>query len=92
VTPPNQNSVRFLWMRRLPPASSDERTWWLDNKQSARSDMGCPNPNRLSNLYTLNDEVDWITVPRMRLPMQQTRPALLHSRSPSTYRDLRPRA
>lgn len=55
----------------LPPASSDKRKWWLDNGKPARSDLkpstngAVPNPNRPSNPYTVTDEPDWVTVPRM---------------------------
>lgn len=62
----------------LPPASSDKRKWWLDNRQPARSDLKppqktlIPNPNRPSNPYTPTDEPDWVTVPRMTKPQQQT--------------------
>lgn len=58
----------------LPPASSDRRKWWLDNSQPARSALkppqngAIPNPNRPSNPYTLSDEPDWVTVPRMPAP------------------------
>jgi len=62
----------------LPPASSDKRKWWLDNRQPARSDLKppqkalIPNPNRPSNPYTPTDEPDWVTVPRMTKLQQQT--------------------
>jgi hypothetical protein len=54
----------------LPPASSDNRKWWLDGGQPARSTIKppqnglIPNPNRLSNPYSISDEPDWVTVPR----------------------------
>ncbi|PQE08101.1 hypothetical protein CJF31_00008196 [Rutstroemia sp. NJR-2017a BVV2] len=55
----------------LPLASSDQRKWWLDNSQPARSTIkppqngAIPNPNRPSNPFTPTDEPDWVTVPRM---------------------------
>ncbi|TVY35511.1 Inositol-1,4,5-trisphosphate 5-phosphatase [Lachnellula occidentalis] len=55
----------------LPPASSDQRKWWLDNGNPAKSAIKppqnglVPNPNRPSNPYTPTDEPDWVTVPRM---------------------------
>ncbi|KAM3074417.1 Inositol-1,4,5-trisphosphate 5-phosphatase 1 [Clarireedia jacksonii] len=55
----------------LPPASSDQRKWWLDNGQPARSTINppqngaIPNPNRPSNPFIPTDEPDWVTVPRM---------------------------
>jgi endonuclease/exonuclease/phosphatase family metal-dependent hydrolase len=54
----------------LPPASSDQRKWWLDNGQPARSAIKPlqqgfqPNPQRPSNPYTPTDEPDWVSVPR----------------------------
>lgn len=63
----------------LPPASSDKRKWWLDNGKPARSDIkpiegGVPNPNRPSNPYTITDEPDWVTVPRMPLGRTSSQP------------------
>ncbi|CAL3961944.1 unnamed protein product [Diplocarpon coronariae] len=61
----------------LPPASSDARKWWLDNRQPARSNIHPPreglilNPDRLSNPYTPTDEPDWVDVPRMTQPRRQ---------------------
>lgn len=55
----------------LPPASSDQRKWWLDNGKPAKSKIkppqagALPNPARKSNPYTPTDESDWVTVPRM---------------------------
>lgn len=55
----------------LPPASSDNRKWWLDNGRPARSDLQpprkglMPNPSRPSNPYTPTNEPDWVTVPRV---------------------------
>ncbi|KAG4029922.1 hypothetical protein MFRU_014g02140 [Monilinia fructicola] len=56
----------------LPPASSDQRKWWLDGGKLARSHVqppsnlknGVPNPKRPSNPWSLTDEPDWVTVPR----------------------------
>ncbi|KAF7877505.1 hypothetical protein EAF04_001182 [Stromatinia cepivora] len=56
----------------LPPASSDQRKWWLDGGKLARSQVqppsnlrdAVPNPKRPSNPWTLTDEPDWVTVPR----------------------------
>ncbi|XP_044714866.1 sacI-like domain-containing protein [Hirsutella rhossiliensis] len=58
----------------LPPASSDRRKWWLDNRQPARAQMSVPegpegqamalNPNRASNPFGPSDEPDWVAVPR----------------------------
>ncbi|KAH6709016.1 SacI homology domain-containing protein [Leptodontidium sp. 2 PMI_412] len=62
----------------LPPASSDSRKWWLDNGQPARSNIQPQqkgqtlNPNRPSNPYTVTDEPDWVTVPRMEQGRRQT--------------------
>ncbi|EPE29084.1 DNase I-like protein [Glarea lozoyensis ATCC 20868] len=64
----------------LPPASSDQRKWWLDNGQPARSaikppkDGMVPNPNRPSNPFTPTDESDWVQVPRNPTPQTQTAP------------------
>lgn len=58
----------------LPPASSDQKKWWLDNKQPARAVVPIPtprngqvvalNPNRPSNPFGQTDEPDWISIPR----------------------------
>ncbi|KAH7363870.1 SacI homology domain-containing protein [Rhexocercosporidium sp. MPI-PUGE-AT-0058] len=62
----------------LPPASSDSRKWWLDNGQPARSNIQPQqkgqtlNPNRPSNPYTVTDEPDWVTVPRVEQSRRQT--------------------
>lgn len=56
----------------LPPASSDQRKWWLDGGKLARSNVqppsnltdAVPNPKRPSNPFTLADEPEWVTVLR----------------------------
>ncbi|ESZ99269.1 phosphoinositide phosphatase [Sclerotinia borealis F-4128] len=56
----------------LPPASSDQRKWWLDGGKLAKSHVQPPsnlkdavlNPKRPSNPWTLSDEPDWVNVPR----------------------------
>ncbi|KAI0203994.1 SacI homology domain-containing protein [Astrocystis sublimbata] len=62
----------------LPPASSDQQRWWLDNGKMARSIVAPPsstnggseyssvilNPNRPSNPFNLTEEPDWVAVPR----------------------------
>ncbi|QSZ30232.1 hypothetical protein DSL72_004754 [Monilinia vaccinii-corymbosi] len=62
----------------LPPASSDQRKWWLDGGKLARSNVqppnnlknAIPNPKRPSNPWTLTDEPDWVTVPRPSVPLR----------------------
>ncbi|KAI8954752.1 SacI homology domain-containing protein [Xylaria longipes] len=62
----------------LPPASSDQQRWWLDNGKMAKSTVGPPsstnggseyssvvlNPNRPSNPFSPTEELDWVAVPR----------------------------
>lgn len=62
----------------LPPASSDQQRWWLDNGKMAKSTVAPPssinggseyssvvlNPNRPSNPFGLTEEPDWVAVPR----------------------------
>jgi hypothetical protein len=54
----------------LPPASTDRRKWWLENKQPARSRVQppekgmLPNPQRPSNPWEKSDEPDWVRVSR----------------------------
>lgn len=71
----------------LPPASSNDRKWWLDNGLPAQSTVKppsashIPNPARLSNPFTPSNEPDWVKVdiPGNTPPLH---PASL-SRSPS---------
>lgn len=58
----------------LPPASSDQQKWWLDNHQLARAQVPVPqardgqpmalNPNRPSNPFGHGEEQDWISISR----------------------------
>ncbi|KAK4182630.1 putative inositol-1,4,5-trisphosphate 5-phosphatase [Podospora australis] len=59
----------------LPPSSSDQQKWWLDNGKMARSSISPPkpespafmtilNPKRPTNPYHPTDEPDWVNVPR----------------------------
>ncbi|CAJ2501685.1 Uu.00g045380.m01.CDS01 [Anthostomella pinea] len=62
----------------LPPASSDQQRWWLDNGKMAKSTIAPPkssngklddsamtlNPNRPSNPFNITEEPDWVAVPR----------------------------
>ncbi|KAI1734417.1 SacI homology domain-containing protein [Xylaria scruposa] len=62
----------------LPPASSDQQRWWLDNGKMAKSTIAPPsstnggseyssvvlNPNRPANPFSLTEEPDWVAVPR----------------------------
>ncbi|KAI8632322.1 SacI homology domain-containing protein [Xylariaceae sp. FL1651] len=62
----------------LPPASSDQQRWWLENGKMARSTVAPPkstngsseyssvtlNPNRPSNPFSVTEEPDWVAVPR----------------------------
>ncbi|KAI0482270.1 SacI homology domain-containing protein [Xylariaceae sp. FL0804] len=62
----------------LPPASSDQQRWWLENGKMAKSTVAPPkpaeglrdnpllvlNPNRQSNPFNGTEEPDWVAVPR----------------------------
>ncbi|KAI1176923.1 SacI homology domain-containing protein [Nemania sp. FL0916] len=62
----------------LPPASSDQQRWWLENGKMAQSTIGPPNsanggseystvilnPSRPSNPFSTTEEPDWVAVPR----------------------------
>ncbi|KAF2964303.1 hypothetical protein GQX73_g9270 [Xylaria multiplex] len=62
----------------LPPASSDQQRWWLENGKMARSTIAPPkstngggeyasvilNPNRPSNPFNATEEPDWVAIPR----------------------------
>ncbi|KAI0020154.1 SacI homology domain-containing protein [Xylariomycetidae sp. FL0641] len=62
----------------LPPASSDQQRWWLENGKMAKSGITPPkpinggqgnsmmvlNPNRPSNPFNPTEEPDWVAVPR----------------------------
>ncbi|KAI1431074.1 SacI homology domain-containing protein [Xylaria sp. CBS 124048] len=62
----------------LPPASSDQQRWWLDNGKMAKSTVVPPtstsggsefssvilNPSRPSNPFSATEEPDWVAVPR----------------------------
>ncbi|KAI1341616.1 SacI homology domain-containing protein [Xylariaceae sp. FL0016] len=62
----------------LPPASSDQQRWWLENGKMAKSAIAPPksangsrdiatvvlNPGRPSNPFNVTDEPDWVAVPR----------------------------
>ncbi|KAJ1331578.1 synaptojanin [Microdochium nivale] len=59
----------------LPPASSDQQRWWLDNGKMAQSSVAAPrgpqdnsimtlNPKRPANPFTPTEEPDWVAVPR----------------------------
>ncbi|GAP86147.1 putative synaptojanin 2 [Rosellinia necatrix] len=62
----------------LPPASSDQQRWWLENGKMAKSTVAPPNstnaggdyspvmlnPNRPSNPFGVTEEPDWVAVPR----------------------------
>ncbi|KAI2629029.1 SacI homology domain-containing protein [Xylaria nigripes] len=63
----------------LPPASSDQQRWWLENGKMAKSAVAPPNsstnggnayssvilnPNRPSNPFSVTEEPDWVAVPR----------------------------
>lgn len=58
----------------LPPASSDQRKWWLDGGQPARVDIKVPNegdrPNsrRPNNPFTVTSQPDWMDNARPALP------------------------
>ncbi|KAF3049476.1 inositol polyphosphate 5-phosphatase [Didymella keratinophila] len=55
----------------LPPASSDQRKWWLDNGLPARariqppSNDHVPNPKRPSNPFTPSPEPDWVEINKL---------------------------
>ncbi|KAI1818404.1 SacI homology domain-containing protein [Poronia punctata] len=62
----------------LPPASSDQQRWWLENGKMAKSTVVPPksinggseqssvilNPSRPSNPFSPTEEPDWVAVPR----------------------------
>ncbi|RWA09046.1 hypothetical protein EKO27_g6064 [Xylaria grammica] len=60
----------------LPPASSDQQRWWLENGKMAKSTFAPPkstnggsesvilNPNRPLNPFSATEEPDWVAVPR----------------------------
>ncbi|TGJ85247.1 hypothetical protein E0Z10_g3476 [Xylaria hypoxylon] len=62
----------------LPPASSDQQRWWLENGKMAKSTVAPPkfandgseyssvilNPNRPFNPFSATEEPDWVAVPR----------------------------
>ncbi|KAI1368023.1 SacI homology domain-containing protein [Xylaria arbuscula] len=62
----------------LPPASSDQQRWWLENGKMAKSTVAPPkstqsaseyssvvlNPNRPSNPFSATEEPDWVAIPR----------------------------
>ncbi|KAI0540674.1 SacI homology domain-containing protein [Xylaria digitata] len=62
----------------LPPASSDQQRWWLENGKMAKSTVAPPkstngggeyssvilNPNRPSNPFNATEEPDWVAIPR----------------------------
>ncbi|KAI1113640.1 SacI homology domain-containing protein [Nemania sp. NC0429] len=62
----------------LPPASSDQQRWWLENGKMAKSTVAPPasanggneyssvilNPGRPSNPFSATEEPDWVAVPR----------------------------
>ncbi|KAI1828631.1 SacI homology domain-containing protein [Xylaria intraflava] len=62
----------------LPPASSDQQRWWLENGKMAKSSVAPPsstnggselssvilNPSRPSNPFSATEEPDWVAVPR----------------------------
>ncbi|KAI1356462.1 SacI homology domain-containing protein [Xylaria sp. FL0043] len=62
----------------LPPASSDQQRWWLENGKMAKSTVAPPktanggseyssvvlNPNRPLNPFSATEEPDWVAVPR----------------------------
>lgn len=80
----------------LPPASSDQQKWWLDNGKMARSVVAPPkpsngmhstilNPNRPPNPWTPSEEPDWVTVPR-----SESRLSSFSSMSSSPYEHITP--
>ncbi|KAK5628055.1 hypothetical protein RRF57_003770 [Xylaria bambusicola] len=62
----------------LPPASSDQQRWWLENGKMAKSTVAPPkpinggsdyspivlNPNRPLNPFNATEEPDWVAIPR----------------------------
>ncbi len=62
----------------LPPASSDQQRWWLENGKMAKSTVAPPksinsgsdyssvilNPNRPLNPFSATEEPDWVAIPR----------------------------
>lgn len=62
----------------LPPASSDQQRWWLENGKMAKSTVAPPtstnggseyssvilNPSRPPNPFSATEEPDWVAVPR----------------------------
>ncbi|KAL8820753.1 MAG: hypothetical protein Q9191_007453 [Dirinaria sp. TL-2023a] len=74
----------------LPPASSDQSKWWLDNGLPARSTLQPPNnrsvlnTQRPSNPFAPSPEPDWVTVSRPSSSLDKGEQSRNNTRKPSS--------